>query len=249
MTTERGARLKCLNAFHLKLLAMGLMLCDHMWATVIPGSQWMNAVGRLAFPIFAFQIVEGYFHTRSFKGYLKRMLLFALLSEIPFNLMYGGSMVYPFHQNVMFTFCIALALMRLIDLAGTKGRAAYWVAAAGCCLLGYVLGFVTMVDFFGYGVLTVLLFYLCRGRRFGWLGQLAGMAVIHGCMVGGLMLSVPVAGHVLEFDQQALAVLALIPIWLYNGRQGYHSKPFQYACYAFYPVHMLILSLVVRLFY
>lgn len=53
-------RLKCLNSLHLKLLAMALMLCDHMWATVIPGAAWMTSIGRLAFPIFAFQIAEGF---------------------------------------------------------------------------------------------------------------------------------------------------------------------------------------------
>ena len=44
----------------------------------------------------------------------------------------------------------------------------------------------------------------------------------------------------------AFALLALVPIWLYRGRQGCHSKPFQYACYAFYPVHMLLLVLVLN---
>ena len=49
-----------------------------------------------------------------------------------------------------------------------------------------------------------------------------------------------------ELCQQGLALLALIPIWLYRGRQGHHSKPFQYACYAFYPAHMLVLAIVLR---
>ena len=95
---------KRLNSLTLKFLAMALMLCDHLWATVIPGNGWLTAVGRLAFPIFAFQIAQGFVHTRSVKKYLGRLFLWALISEIPFNLMYGGAVFYPFHQNVLFTF-------------------------------------------------------------------------------------------------------------------------------------------------
>ena len=56
-----------ISAMTLRLLAMGLMLLDHLWATIVPGSNWMTYLGRLAFPIFAFQIAEGFFHTKDIK--------------------------------------------------------------------------------------------------------------------------------------------------------------------------------------
>ena len=56
-----------ISSFGLHLLAMGLMLCDHLWATVVPGNDWLTCIGRLAFPIFAFMTVEGYFHTKNLK--------------------------------------------------------------------------------------------------------------------------------------------------------------------------------------
>ena len=65
-------KLKFINSNTLKTLAMVLMLLDHLWATVIPGNQWMTCVGRLAFPIFAFMISEGYVHTSDFKKYAKK---------------------------------------------------------------------------------------------------------------------------------------------------------------------------------
>ena len=84
-----------INAMQLKILAMVFMLFDHMWATVIHGNDWMTCVGRLAFPIYAFLLVEGYFHTRNLKKYVLRLLLFAVISEIPFNLMIGSRIFYP----------------------------------------------------------------------------------------------------------------------------------------------------------
>ena len=239
-TKTRG----CLNSLTLKLLAMALMLCDHLWATVLPGWMWLTDIGRIAFPIFAFQVAEGFQRTHNRKDYLKRMFLFALISEIPFNYLYYSSPVFPFHQNVMFTFCIAIVLMLALEKLRGKGKAVYIIAAALSLPVGYFLGTVTMVDYYGSGVVTVLLFYLCRQIPHGWIGELAGLAVLNCWLLGGMTVPVSLLGRTLELPEQGLALLALIPIWLYNGRQGPHSRKIQYACYAFYPAHMLILALL-----
>ena len=239
---------KCLNAVHLKLIAMACMLLDHMWATVIDGNLWMTCVGRIAFPIFAFQVAEGYAHTKNFKRYLLRMFLFALVAEIPYNLMAGGWWVHPFGQNVMFTFCLSLLLIRLIDKAWTKHRLLGVAVALFAAAVGYILGILTFVDYYGYGILMVLVFWMFRTVRFGWLIQLAAMIYINCIMIGGLHLDLSLFGHVLSFPVQGFAVLSLIPIFLYNGQRGKQSKLFQYSIYAFYPVHMLVLSLIAMLF-
>lgn len=233
--------LKCIDALTLKLMAMTFMLLDHTWATVwdVP---WFTMIGRLAFPIFAFQIVEGFFHTHSRKRYMQRMLLFALISEIPFNLMIANSLSYPFHQNVMFTFLIAMLLMSWMEQS-KESRGKFIIVTAVCVVLAYLLGLLTFVDYYHYGVFMVLLFYWTHGLKFGWLIQLLGMLYINDAMAG-LQLSVEVLGQTVEFGQQMLAVLALIPIWLYNGKQGYHSKAVQLLSYGFYPAHMLVLYLM-----
>lgn len=230
-----------ITAFQLKCLAMALMLCDHMWYTLFPDQLWMTGIGRIAFPIFAFQAAEGFKHTHDRRAYLKRMLVFAAASEVPFNLMAYGSPVYPFHQNVMVTLAISLVCMGALERARAKGTAAYGAALATMIPAGFAAGFLAFSDYQGYGVLTVLAFHLFHGKRHGWAGELAALSIINWVMLGGLVYKVPLLGHELMIPEQGLAVLALIPIWLYRGRQGRHGKAVQYGCYAFYPAHMLAL--------
>ena len=226
-----------LNAMALRILALVLMLMDHMWATVVPGNDWMTMVGRLAFPIFAFQIAEGYYHTSNFKRYAQRLLLFALISEIPFNFLMMSSPVYPFHQNAMFTLLLGLLGLRAIDQAKQNGN---WWKALGVVRLGILGGAVGFVDYGYQGVLTVIAFGVLRGFPGAKPAQLLAMVLLHGVLQEGRVYPV---GPV-EIPSQILAVLALIPIWLYNGEQGPKSKVLQYGAYAFYPVHMLILHLI-----
>ncbi len=72
-----------LSAAALHILAMAFMLCDHLWATLLPAQEWMTCVGRIAFPIFAFMAVEGYFHTHNFKKYAQRMLILRCCRKFP----------------------------------------------------------------------------------------------------------------------------------------------------------------------
>lgn len=231
----------------LHILAMILMLMDHLWATVLTGQEWLTCAGRVAFPIFAFLIVEGYFHTGNFKRYILRLFAFALLSEIPFNLMYSGVVFYPYQQNVLWTFILGLLGIELMEKARKKGKPILFVlVAAVVVLFGYAIGMLSMVDYYGTGVLTVFVFYFFRKRKW-WclLGQIAALYWINVELLAGQYYDVTVFGFDFMLYQQGLALLALIPIWLYRGQQGHHSKPFKYFCYAFYPVHMLILGLII----
>ena len=238
-------KLKCIDAFTLRCIAMALMLCDHLWAVAPFNAPWLTAVGRLAFPIFAFQIAEGFAHTSDRKRYLKRMFFFALVSELPFNLFTAGRLLNPVHQNVMFTFLIALLLMcRMEKARAVAPRWRYLLCCAGSGVIGFLCGFLLMVDYYGAGVLTVLVFYWTRGKRFAPLWQLAALWWINWKLLGGFGWPVLLGGTEVFIPQQALALLALPLIWLYNGRRGLHSKAIQTAYYSFYPAHMLVLVLL-----
>ena len=230
----------------LHILAMGLMLCDHLWAMLFPAEEWLTCLGRIAFPIFAFMAAEGYVRTHNLRRYLLRMLTGALLAEIPFDLMYGGSIFYPFHQNVLWTFLLSLLLIALIEKIKSRFRTvAAVLLSAAVTILGFAIGFIAMVDYFGIGILTVLMFYFFRKRS--WKNRLCQFICLYFLnvkLLGGYYYDVQVFGFNIEVVQQGFALLALIPIWLYQGRQGFHNKVFQYFCYAFYPVHMLLLYIV-----
>ncbi len=239
-------KLPDISAKTLHILAMFFMLSDHMWATIIPGQNWLTCVGRLAYPIFAFLAVEGYFHTHNFKKYMLRLLLFAVISEIPFNLMYGASVIYPYHQNVLWTFLIALG--GIWGIEQVKQRVKKWFVIPLILLIVLVcagLGTIGMTDYYGAGVLMVFLFYVFHGRAWWcFVGQVIAMYWVNVHLLGSMYYPITLFGKEFSFVQQGLALFALVPIWLYRGRQGGHSKIFQYFCYAFYPVHILILYLL-----
>lgn len=233
------------TSFFLHIIAMIFMLCDHMWGTIVSGNDWLTCIGRLAFPIFAFLIVEGYFHTKNFKKYMKRLLIFALITEIPFNLAIGGNFLYPFHQNVLWTFLIALTAIHLLEKIKNKKIWLKILLGILIVIFSSVLGLLTMVDYYHYGILTVLIFYFFRGKKWwNYLGQLICLWYINVEMMGGMYYEINLLGKIVEISQQGLALFALIPIWLYKGKQGPYNKTIKYIYYAFYPVHLLILAII-----
>lgn len=233
-----------ITSFGLHILAMMFMLCDHLWATIIPGNEWLTCVGRLAYPMFAFMIVEGYFHTSNLKKYVSRLALFAMLSEIPFNLVMGSRVFYPIHQNVLFTFLIGILLIYLNEKARKTNK--LWVhvlTIIGTILFGFLLGLITFVDYNFAGIYMILAFYFFRGRKWWqYLGQLICMYYINFEILNGLTYEIDLFGSTFFFPQQGFALFALILIWLYKGNQGYYNKPIKWLYYSFYPVHLLLLA-------
>ena len=228
----------------LKLIAVILMLSDHIWATAMSFGDWMTYIGRMAFPIFAFLIAEGFVHTSNFKKYAIRLLGFAIITEIPFNLFYSSRFFNPYHQNVLFTLLLGLLAIYVIDnlkknhTAKNIGLSVLWLALIS---IGATIGF---VDYGFLGMITVVMFYLLRDFPFAWLCQLIAMVLINIVFFEGLVVPVEIFGHSFEIPTQGFAVFSLIPIWLYGGRKGRSNKALQYGFYAFYPVHMLILYLI-----
>ena len=234
--------LKKLNALALRGLALLFMFLGHLKKVVIaaPHSYWMMCVANMAPAIFAFQISEGFHYTSNRKKYALRLLIFAAVSELPFNLMAGGWIV-PSRQNVMFTLLLGLLALWLLQWGREQGTTSAMVLSVagtvGMCCAAQVLH----MDHGMLGVLAVVLFGLSRDKAHKWLWQLAGMVLIYIVMyqlIHGKFQNWFVTLH------SWMAVAALIPIWLYNGKRGSKNKFLQIGAYLFYPVHILLLVLI-----
>lgn len=231
-----------LTSFHLHILAMALMLCDHLWVTIVPGNDWLTDIGRIAFPIFAFMTVEGFCKTKNLKKYAKRMFFFALVSEIPFNLVLSGSLFYPFHQNVLWTFLISFGLMWINEKVKDKKLYIRFLTAAGTVAIGFFAGLLSFCDYHYAGIFMVLVFYFFRERKFYcFLAQAVLLWFINFEVIGGFSYIIEIAGNEIFLPRQGFAILSLIPIWLYRGKQGLYNKKIKALYYWFYPAHLLVL--------
>ena len=231
-------RIQFLNGFHLKLIAICTMLIDHMGYTLFPGVMWLRCVGRVAFPIFCFLIAEGCVYTHDRKKYAARLLVFALLSEIPFNLMNSGMIWDPYDQNVLWTLLLGALACWLMDWALKKCTPLSFVLTGAVMLAAYWLLEIGNTDYGGWGMLLVAAFYGVHRAPSGAVVKMIAQAF------GLAFFSLGVMGGYLSIELWSLVSLA--PIWLYNGQRGFSHKAVQYGFYAFYPVHILILSLIAK---
>ena len=211
-----------LDGTKLKLIAMLSMILDHVGDNFFPEMVWMRIIGRMALPIFAFCIAEGYAHTRDQVRYLKRMGLFALASEVPFDLVTAGKVLEFSHQNVMFTFFWAiLGLMLFEKITARKTKAAPVCGAA--LILAFLVGaLVLRTDYNILAVGLIFIYYLLR-RRAPILNNAAAAAY-----------------HVLLRNMGIywFGLLGFIPVLFYNGKRG---RGLKWLFYVFYPGHLLLI--------
>lgn len=256
MMKQNTAKKWGISSFALHLIAMGLMLADHLWGSFLGNAAFLGYLGRLAFPLFAFLTVEGFLHTGDRKRYARRMLVFALISEIPFNLLMEHRFFYPLHQNVLFTFLIAIGMMTLFEMIGKKQNIFLRLLLYALVLLAaFLCGFIGFVDYFGYGLLTVALFRFTRigpamklpKKLLLALLQLIGLYFINCEMMMGMMIPLSLFGKEVLVYKQGFALLSLPLIWLYSGEQGLYNNTVKRVYYWFYPAHMLVLGLLITL--
>lgn len=215
-----------LSASALKGIAICSMLIDHFAIAVYwqmeqhdyDTYRLLRDIGRIAFPIYCFLLVEGFFYTRSRKKYMGRCFLFACISEIPFDMAIYGEIWNPTNQNVYFTLTLGLGTLYMLDRIkglGIKDR----LAKVCCVVMGAGLAQVFGADYHCLGVLFIVMFYYLRNGN-PWYRDVIGA---------------------IAFSYEKTAPLAFIPIHLYNGKRG---LPLKYLFYLVYPVHLLIFGII-----
>lgn len=224
-----------------KIIASFAMLLDHIGFVcrkLLP----YRAIGRIAFPLYAFLLAEGFRHTHNLRRYQLRLLAFAFLSEIPYNLLCtsGRSLWYKDGQNVFWTLFFALLVLEALRLAqGNRNRQiAAMSGSALLCFLAELLRF----DYGAGGILTVLAFYYLwehKGHLTLALFLLSSLSLAKHYLIGTPSLTWALL--------QGLSPFALLPLTLYNGEKGVVPQSklgrrfLQGSFYAFYPLHLLVL--------
>lgn len=206
--------IQCLDSFQLKCIAIVSMALDHTGAVLYPSQIWLRCLGRIAFPIFCFLIVEGFFHTHDVRRYMGRLGVFALISEIPYDLAFRGVPLEYAHQNVFFTLLIGIGMVVLLE------RNREWPVKAVILLLAMWLAVLIRSNYNFRGVLLIFVFYIFHESR--WLAVTAGG--FWNFLYQGVI--------------QKYGVLSVLPLALYNGERGRKMK---YFFYIFYPAHLLLL--------
>lgn len=244
-----------MSALALRIFACVCMLLDHI-GYCFPQLYYLRYVGRLAFPLFVFLIVNGYAHTSSRLRYALRLALFAVISQVPFTLFCGyGSFLHK--GNVFFTLLCALLVLWATD-GMLKNKVLRWVCFLPSLAAVVLFHFGILSSDYGLkGILLALTFrYLYRSKLLTVLGTF--VSVFFPQLVGyGLQCYHLLQGREEIFQPptdwaltQAFSLLALIPIFLYNGKRGrmpenkFAAKAVQWGFYLFYPLHMLLLYLL-----
>lgn len=246
------------SGYTLKMVAVISMLIDHTAATILEriltvasatrfgfvSTHWnefyalygvMRGLGRLAFPIYCFLIVEGFLHTRSVAKYAARLFVFALISEIPFDLAFRKSFWDMSYNNVFLTLflgLVAIAGIRKVNTTidcfkedGSLNYATLLLRSMINMLVIFACMFVAeyllKTDYGAAGIIAIVLLYLLRSHP-----KTAFFITV-------IMLAV------LSSELEIIALAAVPLLAYYNGTRG---KQMKYFFYAFYPVHLLILS-------
>ena len=218
-----------MSSFVLKIIAIISMSFDHVGYLIMGGSSWFNYIGRFAFPIFAFQISEGYSHTKDVYKYLFRLFIFAIISQIPFML-FQYSMGINLSLNVFFTLLFGLLAIFIYD------KIKYKFLGILCAFILGIIAELCKFDYGFYGITIIFLFYLFRSNKLAMC-----LSFIVTVFLKTLYRIYMYGFHMSYIYSSIFVVGTLLFICLYNEKKGRNIK---YLLYFFYPVHLFLIYLL-----
>ncbi len=188
----------------------------------------LRIFGRIAFPVYCFLLVEGFLHTKNYGKYLRNLIVFALISEAPFDVAVTGALFEPQAQNIYWTLAVGLAGLHAMRWAERLEEGLRWFACGAVLLLAGAVGELLAVDYGYMGIALILILYLARNSRI----------LLFSTVVLFSLCAMPL---VYEIG----SVPAGLAICLYNGRRGTIRHKMFY--YWFYPAHLAVLVLLCAL--
>lgn len=224
----RQAPNQIISQERLKLLACMTMLLDHIGAIFFPACLWMRIIGRISFPLYAFLLAEGIHYSRSPAKYGLRLLLVAVMAELPYDLLFFGQFTWA-KNSVMVT----LLLGFLMGMA-MKGQS-LWVQLLLVIPFVYISDFIRG-DYGRNGVLMIAIFLVTR--KYPRLLRLLMQSMLL------TALSLHMAGYPARMGIPIYAIAAMVPIALYSGKKRSHSKALQWGFTLFYPAHLILILLI-----
>jgi len=222
-----------MSSFVLRCLALLAMVLDHAGLALFPDIGTFRCVGRLSFPLYCFLLTQGYLHTKSRFAYGRRLLILALVSEIPFDLLIFARPVCDAEQNALFS--LLLGLMALYAAETLKDRPVQaWLAVMAVC----VCAMAASVSYGWLGPALCMAVWFGRNNRFRMLLFTAGALLVYS-------LSLALSGVAKSWVLVSLcAPLALIPMLLYSKKPGPRSRVLSFLFYAAYPLHLTALVII-----
>lgn len=217
-----------MTAFDIKLIAILTMVIDHIGLFFFPNVILFRVIGRLAFPLFAWLIANGAYHTKNINIYLKRLFIFALISQIPYLL--ANQQIDPNFSQLNIFFTLFLGLLAIKVIKQTKNKK-LWVCIA---LTTSLFGELMSVSYGAFGVLSIIFFYI-------FFKDFKKMALAQSLLIFVYLFKAP---PILLAYINLVSLGSLAFIYFYNKKEGPKAK---YLFYIFYPAQYLVIWLLLRL--
>lgn len=216
-----------MSIINLKIIALISMFIDHYGAIFQNDVDIYRIIGRIAFPIYCFLLVEGYFHTKDVKKYAQRLFIFAIISELPFDLAFYNKLGFE-HQNIFFTLFIGLVTIHFLDNEKYNNNNNNNIIII---IISIIMSSIFSIDYGAVGIIYILSFYFTRDYT-----KLKKLYVIG--------LTMFIVNLIFTTTIQQFSLLSLPIIYFYNYELGSNNKFIQKFFYVAYPLHLLLFYLV-----
>ncbi len=241
-TTERPG----INSFVLRILAAAATIAYCIKLHLGIGPEAFLYLNWFAYPIFAFMLAEGFDKSSDRYIYLRRILIFALLSEIPYNYAVSGSYLDTDSQNVLFTLLaggIGIYVVESIRIA-TDNIFVTLLAEIGMCWVGYTVGSLLNFEMASYGIVIVMVFYIAQKITYPRLFMLLFLGILSFYLKTDTHIFIQIGRFNVAFNEITMSIPAMAAILLYNGKRGPNSNTVKLAFYLFYPVLLGIIAFI-----